>query len=123
MSIKSNRQLWKVQRWIKRQLPTVVAGVVMLLLWEGIAQYIDNNRIFASISYTGRQLMAEIDTVAIKLTETFTSVTCPSTSGAMWAMRSTSYLTRAGASTEASRRPLSTVSTRISVRSFAFGLN
>jgi NitT/TauT family transport system permease protein len=74
MSIKSNRQLWKVQRWIKRQLPTVVAGVVMLLLWEGIAQYIDNNRIFASISYTGRQLMAEIDTVAIKLTETFTSV-------------------------------------------------
>jgi len=74
MSTKSNRQLWKAQRWIKRQLPTVVAGVAMLLLWEGIARYIGNNRIVASISYTRRQLMAEIDTVAIKVTETFTSV-------------------------------------------------
>ncbi|NHN61399.1 MULTISPECIES: ABC transporter permease [Halorussus] len=74
MSMRSNRRLWQARRWIKRQLPTVVAGVVMLLLWEGIARYIDNNRIVASIPYTQRQLMAELDTVSIKVTETFTSV-------------------------------------------------
>jgi len=74
MSLAPNRQLWKVQRWIKRQLPTVLAGIVMLALWAGLARLIDNNRIFASIGYTQRQLMAESDTVFIKLTETFTSV-------------------------------------------------
>ncbi|WP_231188779.1 ABC transporter permease subunit [Haladaptatus sp. DYF46] len=46
----------------------------MLLLWEGTALVIDNNRIFASTSYTRQQLMAQIDTVSIKVTETFTSV-------------------------------------------------
>ena len=74
MSTESNRRLWKAQRWIKRRLPTVVAGVAMLVLWEGIARVIGNNRIFASTSYTRRQLMAQIDTVSIKITETFTSV-------------------------------------------------
>ncbi|WP_435181754.1 ABC transporter permease [Halorussus sp. AFM4] len=74
MSTKSNRRLWQVRRWIERRLPTVAAGVAMLLLWEGIARVIDNNRIFASISYTQQQLLAELDTVTVKITETFTSV-------------------------------------------------
>ncbi|WP_121743292.1 ABC transporter permease [Natronorubrum halophilum] len=74
MSIKSNQQLWKTQRWIKRQLPTLLTLVGMVVLWEVIARVIGNNRIFASVGYTRRQLMAEIDTVLIKVTETFTSV-------------------------------------------------
>lgn len=74
MAAETNKQLWKTQRWIKRRLPTVLAGIGMLVLWEVIARLIDNNRIFASMSYTRRQLMAEIDTVLIKVTETFTSV-------------------------------------------------
>ncbi|GAA0239497.1 ABC transporter permease [Haladaptatus pallidirubidus] len=74
MSIRSDQRLWQAQRWIKRRLPTVAAGLLMLLCWEGIARIIDNNRIFASTSYTRQQLMAQIDTVSIKITETFTSV-------------------------------------------------
>lgn len=74
MSIKSNQQIWKAQRWTKRQLPTILAGIGMIALWAVIARIIDNNRIFASISYTVRQLMAESDTVFIKVIETFTSV-------------------------------------------------
>lgn len=74
MSIRDNKEFWRAQRWIKRQIPTLLALVAMLLLWEGIARFIGNNRIFASIGYTQRQLMAEIDTVLIRITETFTSV-------------------------------------------------
>ncbi len=72
--MRPDRRFWQAQRWIKRRLPTVAAGIVMLLLWEGTALVIDNNRIFASTSYTRQQLMAQIDTVSIKVTETFTSV-------------------------------------------------
>ncbi|WP_247004298.1 ABC transporter permease [Halosolutus gelatinilyticus] len=74
MSLRTDRRVWKARRWTERQIPTLLALVVMLLLWEGIARLIDNNRIFASIGYTQRQLSAEMDTVLIRITETFTSV-------------------------------------------------
>lgn len=74
MSIVSNQQLWKARRWIKRQIPTILTGLLALVLWEAVARVIGNNRIVASTSYTRRQLMAESDTVLVKVTETFTSV-------------------------------------------------
>lgn len=74
MSIASSRRVAKAEQWVRKRIPTVVAGVGFLLLWEAIARLIDNNRIFATISYTQSSLMEQSDTVFIRLTETFTSV-------------------------------------------------
>jgi NitT/TauT family transport system permease protein len=74
MSLASSRRFAKVEQWIRKRIPTVVAGIGFLLLWEGIARLIGNNRIFATISYTQSSLIDQRDTVFIRLTETFTSV-------------------------------------------------
>lgn len=64
----------RVRRWLRRRLPTLLTGVGVLVLWELLARLVDNNRIFASTSYTRRQLFEQADTVLIKVMETFTSV-------------------------------------------------
>ena len=74
MSIVSDRRSARAKRWIRRRLPTVVTGVLALVLWELVARIIDNNRIFADISYTTSQLLERSDTVAVKVLETFMSV-------------------------------------------------
>lgn len=74
MSIVSNRPSARAKLWIERRIPTVVTGVGFLVLWELVARLIDNNRIFADIPYTYRQLVAHSDTVSVKVMETFTSV-------------------------------------------------
>lgn len=74
MSIVSERRSAEAKQWLQRQFPTLVTGVLALLLWEGIARLIGNNRIVADIPYTVRSLTAEADTVSLKLMETFSSV-------------------------------------------------
>lgn len=61
-------------RWTKRRIPTVIAGVVFVLLWEAIARYIDDNRIVADVVYTQESLAEEASSVATKVTETFSSI-------------------------------------------------
>ena len=67
-------QSTRVTRWARSQVPTVLAGVTFLVLWEGLARLIGNNRIFADVPYTATQLVGHADTVSIKVVETFTSV-------------------------------------------------
>lgn len=70
----SERQRARNKRWIKRRIPTIVAGVLFVLLWEGIARLIDDNRIVADVDYTRRSLLEEAPSVATKVTETFSSI-------------------------------------------------
>jgi NitT/TauT family transport system permease protein len=70
----SGRRSARTKRWIRRQIPTVLAGLVFVLLWEGIARYINDNRIVADVGYTQESLIEEAPTIAPKLIETFSSV-------------------------------------------------
>jgi NitT/TauT family transport system permease protein len=74
MSVLSKRRSAEIKRWTRRQLPTVVTGLFFLLLWEGIARLIDNNRIVADIPYTANSVAAEADTISMQVMETFSSV-------------------------------------------------
>jgi NitT/TauT family transport system permease protein len=74
MAIGSNRRVARAEQWIRTRIPTIIAGVGFLVLWEVLARAINNNRIFATISYTWSSLMEQSDTVFIRVTETFTSV-------------------------------------------------
>lgn len=74
MSLASNRRRARVEQWIRKRIPTVMAGIVFLVLWELLARVIGNNRIFASITYTLDSVAEQSDTVFVRLTETFTSV-------------------------------------------------
>ncbi len=74
MSVLSERRSARVKRWTRRQLPTVLAGIAFLGLWELIARFIDNNRIVADIPYTVSSLTAEADTISMQVMETFSSV-------------------------------------------------
>jgi NitT/TauT family transport system permease protein len=74
MSIVSQRRSAEARQWVERRIPTVLTGLGFLVLWEGVARLIDNNRIFADTAYTFRQVMARSDTVSVKVMETFTSV-------------------------------------------------
>ncbi|MDS0222343.1 ABC transporter permease subunit [Haloarcula sp. S1AR25-5A] len=74
MSGLSERQFALAKRWLKRQFPTLVTGVLFILLWEGIARAIGNNRIVADIGYTISSLQAQADTIVVRVSETFSSV-------------------------------------------------
>jgi len=74
MSGLSERQFALAKRWIKRQFPTLVTGVLFIVLWEVIARVIGNNRIVADIGYTVSSLQAQADTIVVRVSETFSSV-------------------------------------------------
>lgn len=74
MATASNRPFAKARQWARRQIPTVIAGALFVVAWAVIARLINNNRIFASISYTISGVMEHSTDISIKLTETFTSV-------------------------------------------------
>lgn len=74
MSIVPDQRTAVAKQWAERQLPSLLALVGFVVLWELVARIIDNNRIVADISYTGRSLASEADTVAVRVTETFSSV-------------------------------------------------
>jgi NitT/TauT family transport system permease protein len=74
MSIVPDRRTAVAKQWAKRQFPTLLTAALFVVLWEAIARIIGNNRIVADVSYTGRSLLAEADTVAVRVTETFSSV-------------------------------------------------
>lgn len=74
MATASNRPFAKTRQWARRQIPTVLAGALFVVAWAVIARLINNNRIFASISYTISGVMEHRTDISIKLTETFTSV-------------------------------------------------
>ncbi|EMA28393.1 ABC transporter permease [Haloarcula japonica] len=74
MSALSERRLALAKRWIKRQFPTLVTGILFIVLWEGIARVIGNNRIVADIGYTVSSLQARADTIVVRVSETFSSV-------------------------------------------------
>jgi NitT/TauT family transport system permease protein len=74
MSVVSQRRSAEARQWVERRIPTLLTGLGFLVLWEGVARLIDNNRIFADTAYTFRQVMARSDTVSVKVMETFTSV-------------------------------------------------
>ena len=74
MSIVSQRRSAEAKQWVRRQFPTVITGVLFLVLWEAIARVIDNNRIVADIPYTVSSLVAEADTISMQVMETFSSV-------------------------------------------------
>lgn len=64
----------QTKHWIKSKIPTAIAGIVVLALWQGLAMYLDNNRIFAYPTYTYDSLVARSDTVFIRIVESFTSI-------------------------------------------------
>jgi len=74
MSFASNPRLARLEQWVRKRIPTVIAGIAFLVLWEGLARVIGSNRIFASLEYTWSSLLEQQDTVFIRITETFTSV-------------------------------------------------
>ena len=70
----SDRQEARATRWVIRRIPTVIAGMVFVILWEGIARYVDDNRIVADVVYTQESLAEEASSVATKVMETFSSI-------------------------------------------------
>jgi len=74
MSMASGKHAARVERWIRTRIPTVIAGIVFLLVWAVLGRVINNNRIFATISYTQSSLVENSNTVFIRIVETFTSI-------------------------------------------------
>lgn len=74
MATTSSQRLARATQWIKQQIPVVLTGVLVLIIWAVTARLIDNNRIFASISYTFSGVMEHQAEIATKLTGTFSSV-------------------------------------------------
>jgi NitT/TauT family transport system permease protein len=74
MSVISRQRSAEIKQWIRRQFPTVIAGLLFLAFWEGIARFIGNNRIVADIPYTLSSMTAEADTISVQVMETFSSV-------------------------------------------------
>lgn len=74
MSVLSERRVAEAKQWARRQLPTVLTGLLFLFLWEIVARIIDNNRIVADIPYTMSSLLTEADTILMQVMETFSSV-------------------------------------------------
>jgi NitT/TauT family transport system permease protein len=74
MSIASSKLGVRIERWVRTRIPTVVAGVVFLLVWAILGRVIDSNRIFATVSYTQSSLIENSNTVFIRIVETFTSI-------------------------------------------------
>lgn len=74
MSIVSKQRSAEAKQWVRQRLPTVLTGVLFLVLWETIARVIGNNRIVADIPYTVSSIAAEADTISMQVMETFSSV-------------------------------------------------
>ncbi|WP_207590017.1 ABC transporter permease subunit [Halomontanus rarus] len=70
----AHRRFVRTRHWVTSRVPTVIAGVVFLVLWQLTAMVIDNNRIFAYPEYTWRQVSERSDTVFIRIVETFSSI-------------------------------------------------
>lgn len=74
MSVISRQRSAEIKQWVRRQFPTVIAGLLFLAFWEGVARFIGNNRIVADIPYTLSSMTAEADTISVQVMETFSSV-------------------------------------------------
>jgi NitT/TauT family transport system permease protein len=74
METKTQHLQKRTKHWVKSRIPTAIAGVVVLALWQGLAMYLDSNRIFASPTFTYDSLMARSDTVFVRIVESFTSI-------------------------------------------------
>ena len=64
----------RARYWLTDRIPTLIALGVFVVIWQGLAMFIDNNRIVAYPGYTWRSLVANADTVSVRIVETFTSV-------------------------------------------------
>lgn len=74
MATKTQHLPTRTRHWLKSRIPTAVAGIVVLALWQGLAMYLDNNRIFAYPEFTYDSLVARSDTVFVRIVESFTSI-------------------------------------------------
>jgi len=74
MEIETSTLAVRARYWLTDRVPTLLAGLVFLVLWQGTAMVIDNNRIFAYPGYTWRSLIERSDTVFIRIVETFSSI-------------------------------------------------
>jgi NitT/TauT family transport system permease protein len=74
MATKTQHLPTRTRHWLKSRIPTAIAGVVVLALWQGLAMYLDNNRIFAYPEFTYDSLVARSDTVFVRIVESFTSI-------------------------------------------------
>jgi uncharacterized membrane protein YciS (DUF1049 family) len=74
MSIVLDRRSAEAKQWARRQLPTVVIGIVFLVLWEVVARVIGSNRIVADIPYTVSSLVAEADTISMQVGDVLVGV-------------------------------------------------
>jgi len=74
MSILSTRRSARAKRWVRQRIPTIITGVLFLLIWEGIARLVGSNRIVADIDYTQSSLRSEAASVSVKVMETFSSI-------------------------------------------------
>jgi len=62
------------KHWIESRIPTALAGIAVILLWQGLAMFFDNNRIFAYPEHTYNSVVARSDTVFTRIVESFTSI-------------------------------------------------
>jgi NitT/TauT family transport system permease protein len=74
MATRTQRIPTLTKRWIQSRIPTAIAGIVVLALWQGLAMFLDNNRIFAYPTYTYDSLVARSETVFVRIVESFTSI-------------------------------------------------
>ena len=74
MATKTQHLPTRTRHWLKSRIPTAIAGIVVLALWQGLAMYLDNNRIFAYPEFTYDSLVARSDTVFVRIVESFTSI-------------------------------------------------
>jgi len=74
MATKTQHLPTRARHWLKSRIPTAIAGIVVLALWQGLAMYLDNNRIFAYPGFTYDSLVARSDTVFVRIVESFTSI-------------------------------------------------
>lgn len=74
MAIESRKQLVRARYWFTDRIPTLLAAVGFLVLWQAVAMLIDNNRIFAYPVFTWQSIAQRSDTVFIRIVQTFSSV-------------------------------------------------
>jgi NitT/TauT family transport system permease protein len=74
MAIGSRKQLVRARYWFTDRIPTLLAAVGFLVLWQAVAMVIDNNRIFAYPEFTWQSIVQRSDTVFVRIVETFSSV-------------------------------------------------
>ncbi len=69
------QQIPRITRiWVEDRIPTVIALIGALVLWQGIAMFFDSNRIFPYPEHTYSSLASKSDTVFVRIVESFTSI-------------------------------------------------